>query len=253
MNTESDIDALTTRVKTLTAERDTWEKRARSLCDERAALTGAAMKAGLVVSCGKDGHRITHEPELALQIALTRAQDADVRIAALEASQSDFLQAAKETGYASDADDAFRQVAQAIVFDVDSYRRKCATLEASRDAAVERVGELQREVAELRSEEWCCVVCRANFGERRAALSTAAPTPPLAIQGTPLAEVDPFFCVWRCSCCGDMNDNIRDTRWRWDGEAWEHACGGPQDGHYPARNFGPHPATAAPTKTEEPR
>lgn len=60
-------------------------------------------------------------------------------------------------------------------------------------------------------------------------------------KGTPLAEVDPYFCVWRCSNCGDMNDNLRDTRWRWNGEEWEHACGGPQSGHFPARNFGPHP------------
>lgn len=154
---------------------------------------------------------------------------------------------------------------------IEGHKARIATLEASRDAAVERIGVLEGVLRRMVDAVGCCTCqpfwdkygrrdpncafhdCESEIIAARAALSTAAPAAPPAIQGTPLAEVDPFFCVWRCSCCGDMNDNIRDTRWRWDGEAWEHACGGPQDGHYPARNFGPHPDAAAPTKTEEPR
>jgi hypothetical protein len=26
--------------------------------------------------------------------------------------------------------------------------------------------------------------------------------------------------------------------WRWNGEEWEHKCGGPQEGHWPAVDFG---------------
>lgn len=44
-----------------------------SLVKDRSAMIAEAMNAGLVVSCGIDGHRITHQPELALQIALTDA------------------------------------------------------------------------------------------------------------------------------------------------------------------------------------
>lgn len=44
--------------------------------------------------------------------------------------------------------------------------------------------------------------------------------------------------VWRCSCCGEMKDPA-DPRWRWNGEAWEHKCGDPQAGYFPARYFGP--------------
>ena len=49
---------------------------------------------------------------------------------------------------------------------------------------------------------------------------------------------EPIWDVWRCSNCGDLND-IASPAWRWNGEAWEHECGDPQVGYFPARNFGP--------------
>jgi hypothetical protein len=49
---------------------------------------------------------------------------------------------------------------------------------------------------------------------------------------------EPIWDLWRCSNCGDMNE-LASPAWRWNGEAWEHKCGDPQAGHFPARNFGP--------------
>ncbi len=46
------------------------------------------------------------------------------------------------------------------------------------------------------------------------------------------------FDVWRCSSCGCSQLEALDPRWRWTGEAWEHKCGDPQAGYFPARNFG---------------
>lgn len=50
--------------------------------------------------------------------------------------------------------------------------------------------------------------------------------------------------VWRCSNCGDQV-GVTDTRARWNGTEWEHACAGPQAGAFPCRYFGESP--------EEPR
>lgn len=36
-----------------------------------------------------------------------------------------------------------------------------------------------------------------------------------------------------CSRCGDA-PSIDDTRWRWNGETWEHKCGDSQAGHFRA-------------------
>lgn len=36
-----------------------------------------------------------------------------------------------------------------------------------------------------------------------------------------------------CSRCGDA-PSIADTRWRWNGETWEHKCGDAQAGHFRA-------------------
>ncbi len=45
----------------------------------------------------------------------------------------DFMQAALETGYESEAEDAFRQVWQALICDADNYKRTCAALIVERD------------------------------------------------------------------------------------------------------------------------
>lgn len=47
---------------------------------------------------------------------------------------------------------------------------------------------------------------------------------------------DPFWGIWRCSCCGELRSSESGSAWRWNGQEWEHAHG--QAGHFPARNFG---------------
>ena len=42
--------------------------------------------------------------------------------------------------------------------------------------------------------------------------------------------------AWRCSCCGELME-AGDSRWRWNGQAWEHSHG--QAGHFEARDFSP--------------
>lgn len=61
----------------------------------------------------------------------------------------------------------------------------------------------------------------------------------LAAHGKPAEKQgDAFFDLWRCSSCGNSQVDSSDPRWRWTGEAWEHKCGDPQAGYFPARNFG---------------
>lgn len=47
---------------------------------------------------------------------------------------------------------------------------------------------------------------------------------------------------WRCTCCGaELNGRyVRDSRWRWNGERWEHVCetDAAQVGHMPAEPVG---------------
>jgi hypothetical protein len=38
---------------------------------------------------------------------------------------------------------------------------------------------------------------------------------------------------YECSRCGEV-PSIADTRWRWNGETWEHKCGDAQAGHFVA-------------------
>ena len=42
--------------------------------------------------------------------------------------------------------------------------------------------------------------------------------------------------VWRCENCGDVVEPT-DSRARWAGDHWQHACGDPQAGHYDCRFF----------------
>lgn len=57
--------------------------------------------------------------------------------------------------------------------------------------------------------------------------------------------------VWRCSCCGEMLDELPGTSWRWNGSWWEHQHD--QD-YFAARDFGPRPSAppAAPESGAEP-
>lgn len=43
--------------------------------------------------------------------------------------------------------------------------------------------------------------------------------------------------VWVCSSCGSRVKPETDTRVRWNGTAYEHACDGPQVGAHPCRKF----------------
>ncbi len=52
----------------------------------------------------------------------------------------------------------------------------------------ERIATLEAENLALRSEEWLCVLCRASFGERRAAIS----------------PVDTPQTAEECECCGAL-------------------------------------------------
>ncbi len=63
---------------------------------------------------------------------------------------------------------------QALAELAKETRCHVATINAAADALgedAERIATLEAENLALRSEEWLCVLCRANFGERRAALS----------------------------------------------------------------------------------
>lgn len=52
---------------------------------------------------------------------------------------------------------------------------------------------------------------------------------------TPYAIVS-ISGVWRCENCGDVVEPT-DSRARWAGDHWQHACGDPQAGHYDCRFF----------------
>ena len=52
---------------------------------------------------------------------------------------------------------------------------------------------------------------------------------------TPYAIVS-ISGVWRCANCGDVVEPT-DSRARWAGDHWQHACGDPQAGHYDCRFF----------------
>lgn len=69
----------------------------------------------------------------------------------------------------------------------------------------------------------------------------------LRAPGSPPKEPDESFEVWRCSSCGEMKERLPDTAWRWTGVAWEHKCGDPQAGYFPARSFGSVSAAIKPT------
>ena len=43
--------------------------------------------------------------------------------------------------------------------------------------------------------------------------------------------------IWRCENCGGIVE-ATDSRARWAGDRWQHACGDPQAGHYDCRFFG---------------
>lgn len=63
----------------------------------------------------------------------------------------------------------------------------------------------------------------------------------------------PLDGVWRCCCCGELRDEAPDSRWRWNGEIWQHHHGA-QCGYFDARNFAANDARvedpSSPTDTE---
>ena len=46
-----------------------------------------------------------------------------------------------------------------------------------------------------------------------------------------------YKAEWRCSCCGEINDDVTTGAWRWNGFAWEHKCPtiDAQAGHQPCK------------------
>ncbi len=61
------------------------------------------------------------------------------QIVEMERERADFLLATTETGYTSESADAFRQVSQALICDVDNYRRMCTNLTVERDQAQDKL------------------------------------------------------------------------------------------------------------------